>query len=273
VITVNGVNLQTLGFHPLDRADWWGGALEQVDAASPVGLYRSVRASSFRTPPRSLGWRLLLDEAVQANRHAQLTALRRLFHLPAPGVDTLRYSQPGEAQIVLTDSPRVGYAVYHGDRAGLVGGTLYHTGHAEVSLELTMYDPAKYNATADEIAIPNSTPVAVPLGDLGSWWLLEVDGAATDPAMVVLADNAGVAGAELWRIETTGTVSGGHTLEIDGLRHALIYDNGTTRVDVTDTWLAAFDGFFRQLESAAVGQVWVQLTSGTGTLHVRKRWR
>lgn len=276
LIEINGTDISTLGFYPTNLESWWGGVQEQIDSYPLASGYFARRGEAARTPPKSWPLQLVLQDETQANRVTKLDSLRRLLAGTTSDVDDYRQNQTGECKIRVSDSTRVVYAVYQGDRhGGLVGGRHYTSGAAEVTLDLVLYDAAKYESTSSQVTAIGSTPKVVTLGTLPSLWTFSITGAATSPQMRVHADSSGVAGSEITsrRITVTGSLSGAQTLVLNGIRHIATLSSS----DVTSTYLPPGSGYFNPLgdrpEDISAGQVWVACTSGTAVLDYRKRWR
>lgn len=275
VIEINGTDIETLGFYVTNLESWWGGVEEQIESAAVPGGYYAQRGGSSRTSPKTWPLQLILQDDTPANRVTKLDSLRRLLAGTSSDVDDYRIDQTGEVKVRVTDSTRVVYAVYQGDRAGLVGGRHWNSGAAEITLPLVLYDAAKYESTNSQVTAISTTPVAVTLGTLPSLWTFSIAGAATTPAFKVYSDASGVAGSEVtaYRITSALNVSSGATLVLNGVRQIATL-SGT---DVTSTYLPPSSGYFYPLgnrpQDIAAGQVWVSVTSGTGQLDYRKKWR
>lgn len=272
-ITINGVDLKTTyGFGTLDFRAWWDGLVVEIPSVSPFQAYHTLRGSAYSARPFSWPLRLFLRKTSHADRQTAMDSLRRVMRQTATYVDNLRFDNDGEVAIVAVDSGRTLYAVYTGDRVLPPPGFDWETGHAEVELGMMVFDQAKYS---DPQSLSISTvAVEIAMGTLPCWWEAEIDGPADDPEFVVYEDNGGVAGTELWRIPLVGSVGSGETFTIDSMLHRVLYDDGATETDVTETAVPIDSGVrFRLLDGADEDSVWVALTTGSGTLRWRRRWR
>lgn len=275
VLTINGTDVETLGFYVKDFESWWGGVEEQIESAAVPGGYYARRGNASKTAPKIWPLQLVLQDNTAANRVTKLDSLRRLLMNMSSDVDDYRLNQTGEVKIAVSDSTRVVYAVYQGDRVGLLGGRHWNSGSADITIPLALFDAAKYESTNSQITSIGATPVAVALGTLPSLWTMSIAGAATTPQFRIHADSSGSAGSEItsYRITSALSVSGGSTLILNGIRHIATISGS----DVTSTYLPPGSGYFYPLgnrpEDIAAGQVWVAVTSGTGTLDYRIRWR
>lgn len=269
-VTINGHDLYAQGFGVRSAQGWWDGLRAEYVHAAPWSTYGSLRGAGYTVQPKEAPLTLFLEEATNASREAKLDTLRRYLAETPSGVDTLRTDNEGECAIIISPSSRVVYAVYRGDTVTPPAGLDWETGHADVVLDLVAFDAAKYEDGSSSQGSIGATAVQITLGTLPSYWEMAIAGAATDPEIVVYEDDGGSAGDELWRLTMDYAVAGGETLTVDGLLHRIDLDG----VDVTDSALPVdSDTYFRTLDPAGDTSVWVKVTSGTGTLTWRKKWR
>jgi hypothetical protein len=189
-----------------------------------------------------------------------------------PYLSDHRFESEREVGIKVEGSTRRRYAVYRGQRASPPGGLDWVSGHADVTVDLLLVDPASYDDPQTQSV--NTTAVEISLGTLPSRWEVRIDGPATDPAFIVLADNAGSPGTELFRVTADYVIGSGETLTMDSLLHRMVYDDGATVTDVTGTaFPLGTTERFRDLDGGSVDSVWVKLSTASGTLSWRKRYR
>lgn len=279
-VKINEVLSSTYGWDPvnLERTPWLDGAVENFETFSPAGVFRTTRSQTYTNQELALPLQfyLPLDYAEDEREGAKDDLVRAMKGIPADR-DTLRNPEllEGEVALQFGSSTRKRYAFFRGGPRfeWRVDPLLFGSGLA--TFDMAILDPGWYDA-AETVAFPNSTPVFVDLGTLPSYWQMVVSGAATDPTVVVYAapgGESGTPGDEIFRITTDFAVGGGETFTIDQLYHRLLH-SASSPEDVTDEALPEGGGFFRQLEAQGSDEgVWVQLTSGTGVLHLRKVWR
>ena len=272
-IELNGIDLYTVhGFGTRNAGAWWNGTTIEVGTTTFQDSYQGLRGSSYavKAVPWPLG--LFLRAPVRANREIKLDALRRILQDIPDYVSSHRFDSDGEVGIIVEGSTRRLYAVYRGDRATPPAGFDWVTGYTDVVLDLLLVDPAKYdNPETEAIA---TSQVEISLGTLPSRWEMEIDGPATDPAFIVYEDDSGAVGDEIFRVTADYTVGSGKTLTMDSLLHRMVYDDGATETDVTDTAFPLGTAErFRDLDSAENTSVWVALSTASGTLSWRNRWR
>ncbi len=272
-ILINGVDIYTtLNFGTRNARRWWDGLSLAIPSTSPYKALGSLRGSGYSVPPKPWPLALFLEEGTFANRQTQLDALRRvLAQTPLYGSEH-RLSNTDELSVQVVGADRLVYAVYLSDEGSPPGGLDWLTGHTDFMLNLMLYDPAKYSTPVTEAL--STTPVEIALGTLASDYEVEIYGPVVDPEFIVYEDNSGSAGAELWRIPLVGTVGSGESLIIDSLLHRVLEDNGATKTDITETAVPLDSGVeFKRMESGEDTSVWVDLSTGTGLLSWRKRWR
>lgn len=269
-VEINGNDLYAQGFGVRDATAWWDGLTVELSQTSPWKTHGSLRGTGYAARPKAAPLGLFLEEATLANRESKLDTLRRYLAETPSGVDTLRVDSDGEVEVKISPSSRVVYAVYRGDTVTPPAGLGFAAGHAEVTLDLMAYDAAKYEDGSSSQSSIGSTPIQITLGSLPSYWELAIAGAATDPEFVVYENSGGAAGSELWRITLDYDVAAAETLTLDGLLHQIDLDGA----DVTNVALPLGSStYFRQLDGQGEASVWCKVTSGTGTLTWRKKWR
>jgi hypothetical protein len=272
-IEINGVDLHaTHGLGTRNAGAWWDGLSAEIGSLALNDSYQGLAGAGFGVKAVSWPLVLFLRAPLRANREVKLDALRRLLQDAPDYVDDHRFDSGGEVGIKVEGSTRRLYAVYRGDRATPPSGLEWGTGHAEVTLDLLVVDPAKYDDPQTQAL--TASAVQISLGTLPSRYEVEIFGPATDPAFIVYADNGGVQGSEVQRITLDYEIGSGESLIIDTLLHRILYDDGATQTDVTGTAFPVdtSERFF-DLDSEENSSLWVALSVGTGSLGWRKRWR
>jgi len=272
-LLVNGVDIYTtLGLGVRNAQQWWDGFPLTIPATTPYKSFGSLRGSGFAVAPQPWALGLFLKEADFSDRQTQLDAFRRVLAQTPLYTSDHRLAQTGEISLQVAGADRLVYAVYRGDKVAPPGGLDWVTGHADIVVDLMLYDPAKYSTPTTEAL--STTPVEIPLGTVGSNYEVEIYGPSTDPEFIVYEDDDGSAGAELFRIPLVGTVGSGESFIIDELLHRVLEDDGATETDITETAVPLDSGVeFKRLESLENESVWADLSAGTGLLSWRNIWR
>lgn len=272
-LLVNGVDIfTTLGFGTRNVQAWWDSFPLAIPSTTPYKSFGSLRGSGHSVAPKPWPIALFLDKSTYADRQTQIDALLRVLAQTPLYQAEHRLSQTDEVSIQVLGADRLVYAVLIGSKVAPPGGLDFLSGHADIVLDFKQFDPTKYSTP--ETQALSTTEAEIELGTVGSHWEAEIYGPATDPEMIVFADDGGSPGAELWRISLVGTIGSGESFIIDELLHRVLKDDGAVETDVTETAVPLNSGEeFRRLDSGENESVWVELSESTGLLSWRKNWR
>lgn len=263
VFYVDGVDLATIGFGIADFDAWWSGVRLKREHVSPYGALRSLPDLDGVVEP--VVWRPSLVWAGERSERAG-------------ALDLLRTLLPWghEVELRAGDSDRVAYGRREHDVVEVFVPAKWEYGDVVARMSITLYDPAKYDADETTTAL-SGDPVVVQVGTLPSDWEVDIDGAVTDPEVVVSAvEESMEVGAELYRFSLVGDVAAGDLWRIEfGPQVISLVPAVGDASNMLDA-LPVDGSEFRRLGTGAEASVAVHLEAAagapTGELRHRRRW-